>query len=420
MSMLNEGKDTLFSEFTESSYEEWKEEAELLLKGASFEKKLISKTYEGIEIQPIYSSKDFSNDTLKKAVPGIPPFARHPQEYGYLRKSWEINQKIPGIKPEDFNINAKKYLTVGQTIVNIPLNNSIDYENGLKIENAEDLRKAIDGLDTLKYPLFAYTGESSSDFLKILVDSKCLKDNREQKMFIGMDPVSTSIITGKMDYTLGSFRKTVDYADENFPNCISVMVRGDCYGNLGASAVQEIALAISVGTEYMRNLLDMGFTPEKAASKIMFFISIGQDFFMEISKFRAARILWDRVLESFGCKNENRKMYIHAVTSRVNKTIPDQYVNMLRVTSEAFSAVLSGVDSLCIGSYDELHSAAGDFFRKDFKESSQHIERGVPVIPSHRPCWRILVCGKTYRRNRIGIMELLQENRIKRRYKRFT
>jgi len=364
MSMQNEGKESLFSEFTESSFEQWKEEAIKLLKGAPFEKKMISKTYEGIEIQPIYNSQDLTNKALKNTLPGTPPFSRHSSPEGYISNSWKMCQEIPGNSPEEFNQNCKKYISLGQNVVNIPLKvvENVFFSNtGVEINKSDDLELCLKDLDLGKIPLHVYTGENSLPFLVML--QKLWKDefNNLEESIIGCDPVSQSLLTGELNPDLDRLTESIKFADEKFPNIKSILIRSDIFGDLGASAVQEIGLAVSIGVEYMKKMLDMGFDANKAASKIAFEFAVGQDYFTEISKFRAVKIIWYRVLKAFGCSDENSKIYIHARTGKYNKTISDQYVNMLRVTSEAFSAVLGGINSLSIGSFDELHTPMGEF-----------------------------------------------------------
>ena len=124
-------------------------------------------------------------------------------------------------------------------------------------------------------------------------------------------------------------------------------VNGYTFNDAGGSSVQELGFALSMGSEYMALLTEAGFSPDEAARRIKFTFSTGSNYFIEIAKFRAARLLWANITREYQVKGVSAcKMKIHAVTSGWNQTVYDSYVNMLRGTTEAMSASLAGVDSL--------------------------------------------------------------------------
>ena len=144
------------------------------------------------------------------------------------------------------------------------------------------------------------------------------------------------------------------WAGVNAPDLQTVLVRGHPYHDGGGNAVQELAFALATSVEYLRELQARDISINQAAPRFMFAFSLGSNFFMEIAKLRAARMLWAKVVAAFGGDEDAQKMRIHARTSGWNKTLYDSNVNMLRTTTEAFSGVLGGCDSMHIGPMDEI------------------------------------------------------------------
>ena len=139
-------------------------------------------------------------------------------------------------------------------------------------------------------------------------------------------------------------------------------VRGNVYHNAGASAVQELGYVIATLVEYLEAMKERGVAPEVAMPRVRLGLAVGSDYFMEIAKLRAARWLWSRVADAYGVAAA--PVHLHASTSRWNKTTYDAHTNMLRVTAEAFAAVVAGVDSLHIGPYDEISGRTDAFSRR--------------------------------------------------------
>jgi methylmalonyl-CoA mutase len=157
------------------------------------------------------------------------------------------------------------------------------------------------------------------------------------------------------------------------PGIKTIHIDAGYFRNAGSGIVRELAYGLSSGSEYMSQLTGRGIDARMAASKIRFSFGIGPDYFMEIAKLRAARLLWSLVLKGYDPENhESLTMYIHSVTSRRNKTVDDPYVNMLRTQTEAMSAVLGGTDSLTVEPFDAV-------FRKP-DEFSERIARNQQLI----------------------------------------
>ena len=253
-------------EFPIPSYADWKAEAEATLKGAPFEKKLITKTFEGLDIQPIYRKEDLEGLAHLGSLPGQAPYVRGTR----ASAQWEINEAGP-----------------------------------------------------------------------------CTQ---------GLDPLARLV--------RGTLEKPLDAAFDELAQAERVGVSTRPYQNAGGNAVQELAFAIATGVEYLRQAEKRGVSLDQIAPKFVFGFAMGSDFFMGIAKLRAARLLWARVVAASGGNAEAQKMRIYASTSLWNKTKLDPYVNMLRNTTEAFSAVVGGADNLYVAPFDEVVRPSDDFSRR--------------------------------------------------------
>ncbi len=374
---------SLGGDFNIPSYAEWKEKVEQDLKGVPFDKKLITKTYEGIELQPVYTSEDLSKLPDTDGMPGFGGYIRGSKVSGYTENNWEICQELPYGDAEEFNEALKNDLKRGQSSINIILDSATqlgldaDYadENqvgdcGLSISAMNSFSKALDGVDLYKYPLHIQAGFSSNPVL-MLLSAYTQKNDINLKAIKGSvdaDPigylVTRSNMPTKVKFTFDMMKISVKWAEENAPEIKTIGISGLPYNSSGASAVQELAYVMSTAVEYITQLLKRDVSIDTIAKNTRFTLSIGSNYFMEIAKLRAARVMWSNILESYGAAEELKKMTIHGRTSTFNQTIYDPYVNMLRTTTEAFSAVVGGVDSLHTNTFDESFKVPDQFSRR--------------------------------------------------------
>lgn len=373
----------LKKDFDSPSYEQWREVVERDLKGVPFEKKLITKTYEGIDLQPIYTRKDLEDLEFVNELPGEGNFIRGKSASGYSKNGWEICQDIPYPIAEDFNSALKNDLARGQNSISLPLDEATklgldaDYakvgqvgKNGVSISALNSFRKSLNEIDITKYPIHINTGFSSLPFISIfaayLNEQKI--DTKQVNGTITSDPISYLVENGSLpvsfDFLIDEMKLTTEWANEKIPNFKTIGVSGSAYHNAGASAVQELAYTLAAAAEYMKNLSDKGMDVNLIAKQMRFTFGVGSFFFMEVAKFRAAKILWSKITEAFGVIDENRKMTIHARTGLFTQTKFDPYVNMLRTTTEAFSAVVGGIDSLHTNTFDESFGMPDQFSRR--------------------------------------------------------
>jgi len=364
--------------FPETSFDDWRKTVEKDLEGVPFEQRLKTKTYEGIYLQFIYTKKDIENLPQIFNKPGFKNFARGTNVSGYLDNSWLIAQEIPYPIPEEFNSALKFDLERGQNAINIILDKSLQdlvTENepdikGLTIQNLSDIEKAFDKIDLTKYQIFVKTGYSNLHFLMLFSTYAKQKgfDFKKITGAIESDPVGFAVSEGYLPIQTESIfdemYEATKWSIKNFPGLKTIGINSLQYHNSGANIVQEIGCAISTAVEYIRQMIKRGLSIDEIACNIRFTLGISSLYFLEIAKLRAMKLLWAKVIESFGGNEESQKIFIHAQTSFNNQTIYDPYVNMLRTTTEAFSAVIGGVDSVQTNCFDEALGRPDEFSRR--------------------------------------------------------
>ena len=377
------GKSMLREIFPPHTYDQWRKAVDKQIKGASFEKKLVKGTYEGIDIQPMYFSHDVKDLPHMGSLPGISPFVRGTKALGHVVAPWEISQEICYGDPVEFNRAARADFERGQTALNVVLDSAVlsglDPDraepgqvgrSGLSIAATDDVAAAFAGIDLEQTPIFIHAGPSCLSTASLIAaflqrDGKSIEKLRG---CIASDPLGSLCVEGVLPISLEKSYYEMAcltlWARDNAPLLRTVAVNGCPYHDAGASAVQELAFAMATGVEYLREMLSRGLSIDDAAPRICFVFSTGSDFFMEMAKLRAARLFWERVVDAFGGNDGSKRLFMHARTSWWNKTVTDSYVNMLRVTTEAFSAICGGCDSLHVGAFDEPVGLPDDFSRR--------------------------------------------------------
>lgn len=372
-----------FSEFKPTTYEVWKDEAIVSLKGGSFEKKLFTKTYEGIGLEPIYTMEHTKDLPHIDSWPGSTPFVRGTYSGGYISHPWEIAQSCDNALPILFNVQAKQELAKGGTAVTMALDEATlrgrNPENadenmvgnrGLSLSTLKDIQEAFLDIDLEKYPIHAYTGASSVMVFGSLAAIARVNGQSTAKIkgCIGSDPLGTLARDGEipcsLDELYDEMAHAVAWASQHMPQVRTILVQGEVYHNGGANDIQELAYAMAAAIEYIRALQVRGLNIDAIAKQIRFGFSLGSNFFMEIAKIRAARMIWAQIVEAFGGSLEAQKMNIHARTSLFTKTLYDPYVNMLRTTTEAFSGVVGGIESMQVACFDEAIRPSEEFSRR--------------------------------------------------------
>ncbi|TGU94552.1 methylmalonyl-CoA mutase, partial [Mesorhizobium sp. M00.F.Ca.ET.186.01.1.1] len=167
-----------------------------------------------------------------------------------------------------------------------------------------------------------------------------------------------------LDTAFDAMAKMTSWASQHAPKLKTILVQGNPYCESGGHAVAELAFSLATGVEYIQAMLDRGLSIEEVAGRMQFSFAVGSDVFMEIAKLRAVKMLWANIVDAYGGSVETQKIAIHARTAAWTKTVCDPYVNMLRATTEAFSAIVGGVDSLHVSAFDEAIRPANEFSRR--------------------------------------------------------
>jgi len=234
----------------------------------------------------------------------------------------------------------------------------------------DDCKQLIDRFNLKENPLYIETGASAAILLGMLAATVkgAKKQTSDLKGLVGADPIGVWVKDGalhiSLDTAFDEMAHTVVWAKEQAPELKTVLVSGDVYANGGANDVQEVAYALATAVCYVRQLAQRNIDIHTIAKSMMFTFSLGANFFMEIAKLRALRVLWARIMEAFGAEEADRAVHVHGRTSAFTKTVYDPYVNLLRNTTQAFSGVVGGLNSLEVSPFDQPIRKSDDFSRR--------------------------------------------------------
>ena len=347
-------KEKLFTEFAAPTTQEWLDKIEVDLKGADFQKRLVWRTNEGFNVQPFYRREDLKDLKTPVALPGEFPFVRGNKKD---TNEWYVRQNIAVEDPVEAN---KKALDI--------LNKGID-SLGFRIKgsdvNAEFIEKLLNDIYCEIVDLNFRTCPRHTLELAQIVDAYFTKrgfDKEKLSFTVGFDPIESILTKGK-DVTelLAEGPKIVEVL-KNYPKAHVMTVHTETLNNAGAYIVQELGYALAWGNEYLQQLVDAGVDVDLAARQMKFYMGVSENYFMEIAKFRAARLLWAQIVKQYEPKCDCAcKMTINATTSTYNQTLFDSYVNLLRSQTEAMSAALGGVHSMVVTPFDAPYEKATDF-----------------------------------------------------------
>ena len=358
---MAEEKLNMLAEFPAISAKTWKEKIVADLKGADFDKKLVWRTSEGFNVQPYYRQEDLKGLKTTVSAPGQFPYVRGTKTHN----EWAIRQNICATKnARKANAKALDILNKGVTSLGFCLNaEKLSYRyiktllEGIKLDAiALNFNVCACKAPELANILVRFVGRSGYDF-KAVVGS------------INVDPIKNMLLKGKpltKEQVAEKIVATVKAA-KTLVNFRVVGVNSVALNNSGAYCAQELAYALAWGAEYMTMMTEAGLPNYLAARSIRFNMGIGGNYFMELAKFRAARLLWAKIVEAYkapvftSALKEAAKMNVSAETSRFNMTIFDAYVNMLRTQTETMSAALAGVDEIVVTPFDATYEEPTEF-----------------------------------------------------------
>ena len=349
---MAENKEKLFDQFPPVSTEEWRAKVEVDLKGADFNKKLVWRTNEGFNVQPMYRAEDIKDLKTTDSLPGEYPYVRGTK----TNNDWYIRQEIEVCCPKGANEKALDILGKGVTSLGFKLKEELD---------AEGLKTLLAGIDLAKVEInFDCCPNKALQLAKDLVE--VVKAAGAADTFsgsIGFDPFRRLLKHGKdFPKDIKALAAEIVKAVADVKNLRVLAVNTDKLCNAGAYIYQELGYALSWGNEWLSQLTDAGIDATEAAKRIKFNMGISTNYFMEIAKFRAARMLWAQIVKQYEPKCDCAcKMNVHATTSEFNQTIFDAYVNLLRSQTESMSAALAGVDSITVTPFDKQYKNPDEF-----------------------------------------------------------
>ncbi len=350
--MVNREK--LFSEFQAPTKQEWLDKIEVDLKGADFQKKLVWRTNEGFNVQPFYRREDLEDKAAVNSLPGEFPFIRGNKTDNNL---WYVRQNIKVTDAKEANAKALDILNKGVDSLGFEFCGDLISE-----ATVETLLKDI-RCDIVEVN-FCSCKRRSLDLAKILVAyfEKMGYDKEKVCGSIDWDPVEKILVKGKDVTPVLDLGPALVDTFKEYPNFRCITVNSVTLNNSGAYIYQELGYALAWGNEYLQQLVDRGVDATLAARKIKFNMGVSENYFMEIAKFRAARMLWAQIVKQYEPKCDCAcQMHVCAITSEYNQTVFDSYVNLLRSQTEAMSASIGNVDSIVVTPFDTPYQTPDEF-----------------------------------------------------------
>ena len=347
-------KEKLFTEFTAPTTQEWLDKIQVDLKGADFQKRLVWRTNEGFNVQPFYRREDLAELKTPDALPGEFPFVRGNKKDN---NAWYVRQNIVVDDPKAANAKALDILNKGVDSIGFHLPGRL-----VSTETVETLLNDI--LCDIVEVCFSTCPRHSLELAEILVAYFEKKGYDKDKVVgaIEWDPIQKMVMKGKDVTPMLQFGPQMVETLKDYPNFRCIAVSSDALNNAGAYIVQELGYALAWGNEYLQQLTDVGVDADLAAKSIKFNMGVSENYFMEIAKFRAARLLWAQIVKQYEPKCDCAcKMVVNATTSTYNQTLFDSYVNLLRSQTEAMSAALAGIHSMVVTPFDAPYEQATDF-----------------------------------------------------------
>ena len=350
-------KEKLFEQFPPVSTKEWIDKISADLKGADFKEKLVWKTDEGFEVMPFYRKEHIENLKYINSLPGQFPFIRGKKIHN---NNWRIRQNIT---VSDYTAANKKALEILMKGVD-SLGFFIADTESITQKNFDILLKDIQPEAVELNFLSNGKAKEIVDFLNNYI-KRTGSDPDKLSGAIETDPLSRLLLNGTLCIPVSQgfdYLAAVAGLTSPLPRFYAVHLNASNFRNAGADIVQELAFAISKAAEYLRQLVKRGIKTDIAASKIRFSFGTGSEYFPEIAKLRAARLLWSTVVNGFRPESaESAKMEIHCVTGEWNKTTDEPHTNMLRTQTEAMAAILGGTDSLTVEPFDIVFKKPAEF-----------------------------------------------------------
>lgn len=368
--VMAENKEKLFSEFPPVSTEQWMEVITADLKGAPFDKKLIWRSKEGIDVRPFYRAEDIEGMTTKDVLPGVYPYVRGTKADNH----WLIRQEV-GVTGDlkEVNEKLKRIFTLGINAVGLHFTD--------EYVNADSVAKVLDGVDVSAVELNFYSCRKHAVEMAEAVVAAY------RQMGADLSTVKGSINYNPFRHLLAKGNRWAEWKETGVAllKAIEPLSRFTCitvqsldFVNAGAYIYQELGYALAAGADLMVQLGEAAqISPAKVAERMRFDMGVSSNFFMEIAKFRAMRWLWALIVKANDADASEcaTKAMIHAETSSWDKTVYDAYVNLLRSQTESMSAAIAGVHSLTVTPFNIAYTS-------DYGEFAERIARNQQLLLS--------------------------------------
>lgn len=355
---MTDNKQLLFTEFPPVTTEQWESKITADLKGQDYEKALVWRTAEGFNVRPYYRQEDLERLKFLEVLPGGFPFARGNKKGG---NEWLIRQDIFVRDYAEANKKALELLNKGVNSLGFYFDCCTDVSEADLAVLLKDI--CLEACE-VNFVCPCAKCNNAENFVKVASKGKGNLKNIQASSSV--DPIGTLMLKGKFEEgneesAFANLKSLVEKTSV-LPKFRVIGVNGKHFGNSGSTLVQELAFSLAMGAEYLTRLTDAGLKVDEVAKNIKFNLSISNNYFFEIAKLRAARLLWAQVVEAYKPECDcAAQMMIHSETGQFNKTIYDPNVNMLRTQTEAMSAALGGADSITVLPFDAMFKTPGEF-----------------------------------------------------------
>jgi methylmalonyl-CoA mutase len=377
-------KFTIRDDFPPTSYDQWRRLVEADLNGAPFEKKLVTRTYEGIDVQPIYVRKDFPGERDPNGYPGLPPFVRGSRALGAVMRGADLRQEHahPDLAVTNRAILAD--LADGATSIQLRLDAaarngwdpdeaaaaSLAGRDGVLAYGVDDLDRALADVDLNRVAIALDSGAAflpAASLLAALWQRRGVSLHQVRGAF-NADPLAELARDGQLPVSIIAamtmLAELAEWTSHHCPRVTAVGVDTSPYHHAGASAAQDLAFAMATAVIYLRGMTAAGIDIDTAAHQMLFRFSLGTHHFLAIAKLRAARRLWWQVVEACGGSEAAGAMRIDAQTGSRVLTKLDPYVNILRNTIGLFAAIVGGAEVITSVPLDRVTGFPDDFSRR--------------------------------------------------------
>jgi methylmalonyl-CoA mutase len=365
--MDSNSNDKLFGEFPPLTTQQWEDKIHEDLKGADYEKKLIWKTYEGIPVKPYYRSENLKDLGYQEALPGEYPFVRG---YNDTTNAWRIREEIFVIDVVKANKDALAAIAAGAAAISFKIK---------ELTYREELAKLLKGINLEEIGIHFASSHSYSILADLLIGfvKKSGFDTNKVKGSFNFDSIAFYLMHGEYynssDDNFNEAAALIKFIKNDLPQFKVLNVNGQHFYNAGATAVQELSYALASANEYMAQMTDRGLSADEVCANMQLTFGVGSNYFMEIAKLRAARMLWGRLAEQYHPVNpDSLKVALHACSGMWNKSVYDPYVNVLRLTTECMSAAIGGANAITILPFTNTYKLADEF--------SSRIARNIQII----------------------------------------